>query len=119
MKHLEKPEDFNVSSGLFAVKFTADWCGPCQKQQPNIDKMEQEFPNVQFISVDIELIPDYNSKYKVKSIPLLVLIKDGVEINRINGVTLIAGLRTAFNEFTKAVLYNVPTTQKEINDIKF
>lgn len=54
MKVLEKAEDFNVSSGLFAVKFTATWCGPCKKQQPNIDKMEQEFPEVQFLSVDID-----------------------------------------------------------------
>ncbi|SRR6266404_8152314 len=101
MKKLDKAEDFNISSGLFAVKFTAEWCGPCKKQQPNIDKMEQEFPNVQFISIDIDEIPTFNSKYKVKSIPLLVLIKDGVEINRISGVTLISGLRTAFIEFSK------------------
>ena len=101
MIHLEKAEDLNVSSGLFAVKFTADWCGPCKAQQPNIDKMEQEFPNVQFIVVDIDEIPGFNDQYKIKSIPLLVLIKDGVEVKRITGVTLIAGLRTAFLEFTK------------------
>ena len=114
MKILKKAEDLDVNSGLFAVKFTADWCGPCKKQQPNIDKMEEEFPEVQFLSVDIELIPDFNDKYKVKSLPLLVLIKDGVEINRIVGVTLIAGLRTAFNEFTKMALYNIPTTKHTI-----
>jgi thioredoxin 1 len=101
LKILDKVEEFNVSSGLFAVKFTADWCGPCKKQQPNIDKMEQEFPDVQFLSVDIDLIPDFNEKYKVKSIPLLVLIKDGLEVKRITGVTLISGLRTSFIEFTK------------------
>jgi thioredoxin 1 len=101
LKILDKAEEFNVDSGLFAVKFTADWCGPCKKHQPNIDKMEQEFPNVQFLSVDIDLIPNFNEKYKVKSIPLLLLIKNGVEVKRITGVTLIAGLRTAFIEFTK------------------
>ncbi len=101
MINLEKAEDLNVSSGLFAVKFTASWCSPCKKQQPNIDKMEQEFPNVQFISVDIDEVPDFNDKYNIKSIPLLVLIKDGIVVNRINGVTLIAGLRTAFLEFSK------------------
>lgn len=101
MIKLEKAEDLNVSNGLFAIKFTAEWCGPCKKQQPNIDKMEEEFPNVQFISIDVDLIKDFNTTYNVKSLPLLVLVKDGVEINRIVGMTLVAPLRTAFINFTK------------------
>lgn len=101
MKILEKDEDFNVSSGLFAIKFTAEWCMPCKKQQPNIDKMEQEFPNVQFISIDTDAFVQLTRNYGIKSLPTLALIKDGNIINKIAGVTLIAGLRTAFIEFTK------------------
>jgi thioredoxin 1 len=101
MKYLEKEEDFDVSSGLFAVKFTADWCGPCKKQQPNIDKMEQEFPSVQFISVDSDVFPQLTRNYGIKALPTLVLIKDGAVIKQIVGMALIAGMRTAFNEFTK------------------
>lgn len=101
MKILEKAEDLDVSSGLFAVKFTASWCQPCKAQQPNIDKMEQEFPNVQFISVDTDNFVQLTRNYGIKSLPTLALIKDGVVVNKITGVTLIAGLRTAFIEFTK------------------
>ena len=101
MKSLEKAEDFNIDSGLVAVKFTAKWCGPCRKQQPTIEKIEQEFKNVQFISIDIDEVPDFNSKYKVKSIPLLILFKDGVEKKRIVGMTLLDFLRTAFKDFVK------------------
>lgn len=109
MINIENATDFKVNLGLFAVKFTADWCGPCKKQQPNIDKMEQEFPQITFISVDIDLIPDFNNKYKVKSIPLLVLIKDGIEVDRISGISLIAGLRSKFSEFVKTAIYNENT----------
>lgn len=101
MKSLEKAEDFNIESGLVAVKFTATWCGPCKKQQPTIDKVEQEFKNVQFISIDIDEVPDFNSKFNVKSIPLLILFKDGVEMKRVVGMTLLESLRTAFREFVK------------------
>ena len=101
MKILEKIEDFDVNSGLYAVKFTADWCGPCKKQQPNIDKMEEEFPNVQFISIDTDVFTQITRDYGVKSLPTLFLIKDGKIVKQIVGMTLIAGLRTAFNEFVK------------------
>lgn len=101
MKKIESENDFDVSSGLFAVKFTADWCGPCKKQQPNIDKMEAEFPSVQFLSIDSDKFPDFVKKYDIKSLPSLVLIKDGTVITKIVGVTLIAGLRTSFIGFIK------------------
>lgn len=101
MKNLEKAEDFNVESGLFAVKFTAEWCGPCKKQQPNIDKMEEEFPNVQFLSIDTDNFTQITRDYGVKSLPSLFLIKDGHVVKQIVGITLIAGLRTAFTEFVK------------------
>lgn len=101
MKIINSENEFDVSSGLFAVKFTADWCGPCKKQQPNIDKMEQEFQNVQFLSVDVDTFPNLAQKYAVKSLPTLALIKNGTLVTKAVGVTLIAGLRTSFIEFTK------------------
>ena len=101
MKTIISEDEFNVSSGLFAVKFTADWCGPCKKQQPNIDKMEAEFPIVQFLEVDADKFPSLVQKYGVKSLPTLVLIKDNVVVTKIVGVTLISGLRTSFIGFIK------------------
>lgn len=101
MKIIDSENDFNVSSGMFAVKFTASWCGPCKKQQPNIDKMEEEFPNIQFLSVDADSLPAIVQKFGVKSLPTLILIKDGVVITKIVGITLIAGLRTSFIGFSK------------------
>lgn len=101
MKKIASENELDVSSGLFAVKFTADWCGPCKKQQPNIDKMEQEFPNVQFLSVDVDIFPSIAQKYAVKSLPTLALVKNGAVVTKAVGVTLIAGLRTSFIEFTK------------------
>jgi thioredoxin 1 len=101
MKSIAYDNELNVSSGLFAVKFTADWCGPCRTQQPNIDKMEAEFPTVKFLCVDTDKFPQLTRNYGIKSLPTLVLIKDGNIINKVVGITLIAGLRTAFIEFTK------------------
>lgn len=101
MKIITSIDEFNVDSGLFAVKFTATWCGPCKKQQPNIDKMAEEFPAVKFLVVDVDDFPDLAKKYEIKSLPTLALIKDGNVITKAVGVTLIPGLRTSFIAFTK------------------
>lgn len=101
MKSIAFDNELDVSSGLFAVKFTASWCGPCKTQQPNIDKMEAEFPTVKFFEVDTDQFPQLTRNYGIKSLPTLALIKDGKIIKSIVGITLIAGLRTAFIEFTK------------------
>ena len=102
MKTIAFEDEFNVSSGLFAVKFTAIWCGPCKKQQPNIDKMEEEFPDIKFLSVDVDDFPEIAKKYDIKSLPTLALIKDGNVVTKAVGVTLIGGLRTSFLGFMKS-----------------
>lgn len=39
---------------LTVVKYTADWCNVCKAIQPDLNKLATEFPNVQFISYDVE-----------------------------------------------------------------
>ena len=98
---MEEISNTNLDNGLFALKFHADWCAPCKRMEPIFSKLEEEFNKIKFISVNTEENKDILKKYNVRSIPVLILIKDGVEFNRINGVTLIDPLRTMFKEFIK------------------
>jgi thioredoxin 1 len=65
--------------------FTADWCNPCKKVKPIVEELnrEQTVANFQIIDVDIEM--ELAKKFEVRSIPTFILMKDGVEINRITG----------------------------------
>jgi thioredoxin 1 len=65
--------------------FTADWCNPCKKVKPIVEELnrEQSEANFQIIDVDIEM--ELAKKFEVRSIPTFILIKDGVEVNRITG----------------------------------
>ena len=94
--------DFDENSNdMIAVKFWASWCGPCKAVRPSIEKMEKEFTDVNFISIDVDQVPSLAKKYKIKSLPSLLLIKDGNEINRIDGAVFIDPLRKAFRDLTK------------------
>jgi thioredoxin 1 len=65
--------------------FTADWCNPCKKVKPIVEELnrEQAEANFQIIDVDIEM--ELTRKFEVRSVPTFILIKDGIEVNRITG----------------------------------
>ena len=101
MQAIINESDFNIDSKYTAIKFWASWCGPCKAMEPHLKKIEEEFPQVKFISIEIEQVPSIAQKFKVKSLPCLLLLEDGKEIQRINGAVLIAPLRKVFNDLTQ------------------
>lgn len=102
MQAITNESDFNISSGFVAVKFWATWCAPCKRMEPVIRKMESEFSDVKFLSVDIDQIPSIAQKYRIRGLPSLLLFKNSVEIERINGLVLTSPLRKAFKDLTKS-----------------
>ena len=90
--------EFNVTSGLYVVKFWATWCGPCRVLTPTINKLDEEFENIKFLSVDVDQVPALAQKFKIKSLPTLLFIKDGEVVNKIIGVHLIDPLRASLRE---------------------
>jgi thioredoxin 1 len=96
--------DLNVDSGLFCLKMHAPWCAPCKKLTPVIDKMKKEFENIKFYSIDIDQVPSIAQRYRVRSVPCLILVKNGQEMNRINGLILTTPLRKALSDLSESVL---------------
>jgi thioredoxin 1 len=67
--------------------FHAEWCGPCKKQDPIIDELEEKHPDVEFEKVDVDDDPEEAQKYGVKSVPTIVVEKDGDVIEKFIGLT--------------------------------
>lgn len=68
------------------VDFYADWCGPCKMLSPTVDEIASENDDVKVVKVNVDESQNTAIKYQVMSIPTLVVIKNGNEVNRSVGV---------------------------------
>lgn len=70
-------EDVENSDETWVVDFWASWCGPCQKMEPIYEEVSEETDNVEFGKVNMEEHSDLATKYNVKALPTLLMIKNG------------------------------------------
>ncbi len=57
------------------LKFSADWCAPCQLIAPELDKLAEEFKDrMGFIYVDVDALPEVQELYEVVNLPTHILI---------------------------------------------
>ena len=68
---------------LVLVDFYAEWCGPCKMLAPIIAEIKEELKDkVYVIKLNVDEEEELSEKFGIYSIPTLVLIKDGKEIDR-------------------------------------
>ena len=68
------------------IDFYADWCGPCKMLSPIVDEVAEENTDIKVVKINVDNAQDLAMKYQVMSIPTLVVIKDGKEVNRSVGL---------------------------------
>ena len=68
------------------IDFWAVWCGPCQMFAPTFEAVSKEFPlKANFLKVNTEEVPQIAGQYGIRSIPTIVAIKNGQEVDRVMG----------------------------------
>lgn len=71
-----------TSAGLVLVDFAAEWCAPCKVLGPLLDDISSKYPSVVFVKADIDSNSDSASVHRVRSVPTLIMLKDGTEVAR-------------------------------------
>ena len=79
-------EEVLNSDKTVLIDFYADWCGPCKMFSPIVESVAEENEDIKVVKIDVDNAQDLAIKYQVMSIPTIVVIKNGKEVNRNVGV---------------------------------
>ena len=68
------------------VDFWAEWCGPCKMIAPVVEELATEFDGkMSFAKVDVDNNPGISTNYGIRSIPTLIIFKNGAPVDQIVG----------------------------------
>ncbi|MBQ8600226.1 MAG: thioredoxin [Clostridia bacterium] len=84
-----------TKEGTVLLDFFATWCGPCKMVAPILDQLAEEYPDKTICKIDVDKEQALAQQFGVMSIPTLILMKDGIIIDKMVG----AGSKKKLEEF--------------------
>lgn len=77
-----------LDGGVSVVDFWAEWCGPCRMIAPIIEELAHDYDGkVTVGKLNVDRNPEVSMKYGIRSIPTILIFKDGQQVEKIVGVT--------------------------------
>jgi len=79
-------------------KFYANWCGPCKTLAPMLEHLSTQYNGVDFLNINVDENTEQVQGYGVRSVPTVIIEKNGIEVKRFVGVQPINVYTKAINE---------------------
>jgi len=84
----ENLEELKSGNKIVLMDVWAPWCGPCRMLGPVIDDLAKENEGTEGVFIgkaNIDETPDISEEYKIRSVPTVIIFKDGEEVEKITG----------------------------------
>ncbi len=82
------------------VDFWAPWCGPCRMVAPVVDEIAQDYAGrVKVVKINTDENPTVASQYGIRSIPTLMIFKDGAKVDMVVGAVPKTTLATTLEKY--------------------
>lgn len=82
IKHLEDEKLFDeeISKGTVLVDFYADWCYPCRMLTSVLEEVARELVDITILKVNVDQMKTISGRFSIRSIPTVMLFKDGKHV---------------------------------------
>lgn len=103
MKSIEVKDDMLketlAKEGITVLDFWAPWCGPCRMVGPIIDQLAAANEDIQVGKVNIDENGTSAASFGIRSIPTIIIFKDGEKVKQVSGVQPLTELQKIVEEF--------------------
>jgi thiol-disulfide isomerase/thioredoxin len=98
---ITKEEEIILKDKIVSLYFYGSWMPFHKKMMIMLDKMEEKYKDILFLGIDVDFFKNVCRRFSISSVPTIVILNNGLEIKRIEGLVMTSALKSTFVEIHK------------------